>query len=181
MSRTVVDGLVEDYLRRLDAAAAGLSPDRRSDLLESIGEHIDAALAEGAAGDEAAVRSLLDRLGTPEEIVAAAGGAPQSGPWGGLEVTALVLLAAGPLLLPVLSLAGLVLVLASSRWRRWEKVVSTVPCLLPVGLLVAFYVTEGDLFGLGLGNAALLVSYVSGIVLSGSAALFLGLRLRARS
>lgn len=173
--------MVEDYLRRLDAAAAALPPDRRTDLLEGIGEHIDAALEEGAVGDEAAVRSLLDRLGTPEEIVAAAGGSPEPRPWGGLEVTALVLLAAGPLLLPVLSLAGLVLVLVSHRWRRWEKAFATPPCLLPVGLLAAFYVTEGDLFGFGLGNSALLLSYVSGIVLSGSAALFLGLRLRARS
>lgn len=64
--------LVEVYLDRLDWAAAGLPPDRRDDLLDGIREHIAAARAADGVADEAAVRTLLDRLGTPEEIVAAA-------------------------------------------------------------------------------------------------------------
>ena len=70
MERTVSDPLVDDYLRRLDAAAAGLSPDRREDLLSGIREHIDEAIASGEAGDAASLHDLLDRLGEPEEIVA---------------------------------------------------------------------------------------------------------------
>lgn len=69
---TTVDALVADYLRRLDRAASDLPPDRRSELLEGIGEHISAARAAGAAADKAAVRTLLDRLGAPDDIVAAA-------------------------------------------------------------------------------------------------------------
>ena len=66
---TRVDNLVTDYLRRLDAAAAGMPPDRRAALTAEIREHIDAASTAGA-GDGAASRTVLDRLGEPAEIVA---------------------------------------------------------------------------------------------------------------
>ncbi len=62
--------LVADYLRRLDEAAAGLPAGRRGELVEEIRGHVaDALLAAG--DDEPAVRGVLDRLGSPEEIVAA--------------------------------------------------------------------------------------------------------------
>jgi uncharacterized membrane protein len=67
------DVLVQDYLARLGHAAAGLDVERREELLAGIEEHIDAARAAGVADDEAALRTLLDRIGAPEEIVAAAG------------------------------------------------------------------------------------------------------------
>lgn len=57
MEHRVSDPLVEDYLRRLDAAAAGLAPDRREDLLSGIREHIDAAIASGEVTDEASPRA----------------------------------------------------------------------------------------------------------------------------
>lgn len=180
MSRTAADELVEDYLRQLADAASDLEPDRRAELLEGITEHIDAARADGAE-DEVAVRALLDRLGAPTEIAAAAGGAPPPATWGGLEVVALVLLTVGPLVMPLLGLLGLGLVVRSGRWRRAEKGIAAVLCLLPVAVVVAFYVTEGELFGLGSGNSALFGAYVGAIVLDWAAALFLGLRLRARS
>ena len=66
------DALVETYLTRLEVAAVRLPPDRRVELLSEIREHIEGARAAGAAADEAAVRTLLDRLGEPEEIVASA-------------------------------------------------------------------------------------------------------------
>jgi hypothetical protein len=72
MSTGIVDELVADYLARLAAAATALPPDRRAELLTEIREHIDAARVAGAAADEPAVRTLLDRLGEPAEIVAAA-------------------------------------------------------------------------------------------------------------
>ena len=72
MERAVVDPLVEDYLRRLDAAAYPLGDDRRGELMAGMREHIDAAIASGEVHDEASTRVLLDRLGDPEEIVAAA-------------------------------------------------------------------------------------------------------------
>jgi uncharacterized protein DUF4190/HAAS domain-containing protein len=66
------DPLVEDYMRRLEAAAWALPDYRREELLAEIRAHLDEALRQVPAGDEAAVRSMLERLGTPEEIVAAA-------------------------------------------------------------------------------------------------------------
>jgi hypothetical protein len=66
------DPLVEDYMRRLEAAAWALPDYRRDELLAEIRAHLDEALRQVPAGDEAAVRSMLDRLGSPEEIVAAA-------------------------------------------------------------------------------------------------------------
>lgn len=72
MTASPVDLLVSDYLERLTRASYGLPEDRRVELLEEISEHIDSARAAGAAADEAAVCTLLDRLGEPEEIAASA-------------------------------------------------------------------------------------------------------------
>ena len=66
------DPLVEDYLRHLEAVASGLPAYRREELLAEIRAHLAEAMRQVPAGDEAAVRSVLDRLGSPEEIVAAA-------------------------------------------------------------------------------------------------------------
>jgi uncharacterized membrane protein len=72
MTTSTVDQLVADYLERLHRAAGALPHDQARELVDEIGGHIDSARAAGAAADEAAVRTMLDRLGTPEEIVASA-------------------------------------------------------------------------------------------------------------
>src|SRR5262245_63408635 len=64
--------LVADYLDRLDEAALRLPPDQRSELIDGIREHLDSALAGVDSTNEAQVRAVLDRLGAPDEIVAAA-------------------------------------------------------------------------------------------------------------
>lgn len=66
------DPLAEDYLRRLEVATSVLPAYRRTELLAEIREHLAEALRQVPAGDEAAVRSVLERLGSPEEIAAAA-------------------------------------------------------------------------------------------------------------
>jgi Domain of unknown function (DUF4190) len=66
------DPLVDDYLRRLDAAASALPPDQRDELVSEIRDHLQEALRQTPPGDQAAVRNALERLGSPEEIVAAA-------------------------------------------------------------------------------------------------------------
>ena len=66
------DPLVDDYLRRLDAAASALPAHRREELVSEIGDHLQEGLRQAPAGDEAAVRNMLERLGPPEEIVSAA-------------------------------------------------------------------------------------------------------------
>lgn len=64
--------LVDDYLRRLDTAASMLPADRRDELVSEIREHLQEALHQTPADDQTAVRNALERLGTPEEIAAAA-------------------------------------------------------------------------------------------------------------
>jgi hypothetical protein len=149
-------GLVRDhpevaaYLARLDAAAAGLPPDRRAELVESIEEHLTDALTAAGSDDAATVRAVLMRLGSPEDIVAveppsaAPPWAPSPAPspvvagasgWGPLEIAAVLLLSLGWVLCGVGSLAGLVLAWLSPRWTRREKVIATALGLLPVVLM----------------------------------------------
>ena len=66
------DPLVDDYLRRLGAAASALPAHRRDELISEIRGHLQEALRQAPANDEAAVRNVLERLGPPEEIVDAA-------------------------------------------------------------------------------------------------------------
>lgn len=144
-----VDTLVTDYLDRLNRAAQVLPPDHRNDLLGEIREHIAAAQAAGAAADEAAVRTLLDRLGSPEEIVTAAredqsSARADGGPgWATapivtrvrpstvMETWAVVMLTLGSIV-PVFGwLVGVTLLWLSQRWRWWEKLIGTL--IVPFG------------------------------------------------
>ena len=72
MNNVHTDRLVEDYLLRLDAAASVLPTVRRAELISEIRDHVQEGLREIEPGEEAAVRNLLERLGSPEEIVSAA-------------------------------------------------------------------------------------------------------------
>jgi uncharacterized membrane protein len=115
------DPLVDDYLRRLDAAASALPAHRRDELISQIRDHFQEALRQAPATDEAAVRNVLERLGSPEEIVAAANdssppdqlAAPSS------EINGFALLS---VLAAVLWIAGLgaVLALVFGYRARWE-------------------------------------------------------------
>ena len=71
------DPLVDDYLRRLKAAAAGLPRERRDELVARSRSTSTPRCARPARDDEAAVRNVLERLGPPEEIAAAADPAPR--------------------------------------------------------------------------------------------------------
>ncbi len=74
------EALVSDYLGRLERAAQPLPADRRrGELIAEVHEHIESALAEAGSRDEVTARNVLERLGAPEEIVAAetgSGGEP---------------------------------------------------------------------------------------------------------
>lgn len=137
------DVLVRDYLGRLEAAAWPLAVDRRAELVGEVREHIADALRVAGRSDEVTVRNVLERLGPPQEIVAAeaepgaapsswvsaaqAGTATASSAWGGVEITAVLLLTVGALFLPFFGpILGLVFVWASTRWTRREKVIATV-------------------------------------------------------
>jgi uncharacterized membrane protein len=73
------DGLVDEYLGRLETAARGLPTDRRAELVAEVREHIEMALADAGSSDEATVRNVLERLGPPDEIVAEAAPTPEAG------------------------------------------------------------------------------------------------------
>src|SRR5579871_5214608 len=104
------DPLVDDYLRRLDAAASALPAHRREELVAQIRDHLQEALRQTPAGDKAAVRNVLERLGTPEEIAAAATDPPAGPPAAAFsQVNGLAI---ASVLLAVLWLAGIGAVLA---------------------------------------------------------------------
>jgi HAAS domain-containing protein len=149
----MTDALISEYLGRLDAAAWPLSPTRRSELTAEVREHIERALLEAGSRDETTVRNVLDRLGRPEDIVAAEAEAPSASAqpptwdavshaatswmaqaasrgWGGLEIAAVLLLTLGALLLWwVGPIVGIVVAWFSERWTRAEKRVATVTVL----------------------------------------------------
>ena len=104
------DSLVDDYLRRLDAAASALPAHRREELVAQIRDHLQEALRQTPAGDKAAVRTVLERLGTPEEIAAAADPPPPGQPAAAFsQVNGLAI---ASLLLALLWFAGIGAVLA---------------------------------------------------------------------
>lgn len=134
---TVMDSnrLVNDYLEGLDRAAQSLPAERREELLADVRSHI----AESGATTEADVRNVLERLGTPEEIVAGyedTQGPPPPPAESRLrfhEYAALALLPFGGFLFIVGWFFGVMLLWTSNRWRIGEKVLGTL--VLPFGYL----------------------------------------------
>ena len=85
---TTESPLVDNYLRRLRAALAGLPAGRRRDIIEGVTQHIaDARLQLGQDSQEGddAIRAILGQLGDPDVIAADAldaerGSAAAAGP-----------------------------------------------------------------------------------------------------
>jgi uncharacterized membrane protein len=145
------DDLVAGYLGRLVQAARQLPPDRRSELIDEIADHIDQARAVSEASGPG-LRDLLQRLGEPEAIAAAAsdsaGDFPGTltqpaaaskpsavrGPRQRWVDLAAVLLALGSVLLSPISFVlallgwavGVVMLLLSPRWPKRAKVLGAV-------------------------------------------------------
>ncbi len=134
------DRLVDDYLSRLEDAAAHMQRSRRAELIAEIREHIDTALREEDAASEVAVRNVLERLGPPEEIVEAAEPAPEAelAPPGGLEVAAMV-----TLVVPFIGwLFGIAMVLISRAWSNRQKTIGTALALLAVAPFLALVIID---------------------------------------
>jgi hypothetical protein len=104
----------------------------RDELIAEIREHLDCGLAPDAS--EADVRNLLDDLGDPADIVAAARGDHRPTRRGAREVFGLVMLVSGfpPL---VGWLVGVGLVLWSPLWTARQKLLGIL--VWPGGLTVA--------------------------------------------
>jgi uncharacterized membrane protein len=140
METVETDHLVDDYLRRLEHAAAHMQRARRAELVAEIRGHIETALRQEEVAGEAAVRNVLDRLGPPEEIVEAAEPPPPSG----RRARVLEILALVALVLPIIGwLIGTVLVLASQVWSRRDKLIGALLLLLPVIILGLGFVASG--------------------------------------
>jgi hypothetical protein len=128
---------VKEYLHELDLELRDLPRSRRQELLGEIHEHIDSALADSPALDEAEVRNVLDRLGDPSDIAEAARqrfGVPRQRSRG-LEIAAVILLPIGGLIIPVVGwFIGVILLWSSRVWTTGEKLAGTR--LFPGGLLL---------------------------------------------
>jgi len=133
--------LVYDYLGTLEAAAADVSADRRAELVGDVREHIGLAVGEAGQVDEETVRAVLERLGSPDEIVAAemalvgptgegAYTTPQSDRGSrpvDMERRALLMLTIGSLVLPFVGpLLGLWFASAVPCWTLVQKRTATM-------------------------------------------------------
>jgi hypothetical protein len=132
MTTTTTESLVADYLRQLERVARTLPAAERDELIAEIRDHLACGLA--AEASEADVRNLLDDLGAPADIVAAARGDSPPPRRGAREVFGLILLVSG--LPPLLGwLAGVGLVLWSPLWTARQKLLGIL--VWPGGLTVA--------------------------------------------
>lgn len=151
---------VASYLARLDEASRLLPDDLRAELVGQVREHL--AELEHSGLDDVGLRVALERFGTPEQLVAAeaeqAGlvlapadqvrttttaavdlpAAPERPVWGGLELSAVLLVLLGGFVVPVLApVVGMVLAWLSPRWTRRTKVGTTLVFCSPVVLVIA--------------------------------------------
>jgi uncharacterized membrane protein len=131
MNTDAIHPLTTAYLQELESRARQLPPDQARELVEDIREHLDSALR--ADSSEAEVRSTLDRLGSPAEVVAAAGppmvaATPARPTTRTVEISAIVCLVAAELLVilwplaTLLWVAGIVLLAVSKIWTGRQKV-----------------------------------------------------------
>lgn len=122
------DRLVDDYLRRLAIAAEPLPEGRRTELVGEVTAHIAEARAEGAES-EAEVREMLTRLGSPDEIVAAATDGlvlVEQSRLRSRDAAALLFLMFGGFLFMFGWFVGVVLLWTSDRWTTREKWLGTL-------------------------------------------------------
>jgi hypothetical protein len=130
--------LVDKYMADLRDALRDLPRRQRDELVGEIQAHIDEALPSGAS--DAEVRTLLDRLGEPEQIADAERerlgiDVPAVG-W--FERLTIPLLLIGGVVIPVLGwIVGLVFLWLSRCWSTRDKLIGTL--VVPGGLLPAVY------------------------------------------
>ncbi|MCL8252375.1 hypothetical protein AERO_13360 [Aeromicrobium fastidiosum] len=141
--------LARGYLDDLRSVAAErLGPQRADELVADIGEHLEAAVADGRS-----VEDVIQRLGSPADIVAAEQPAPAAPPstapaarLRAQEIIALVLLLGGIIVFVIGWVVGVVLLWTSDRWSTRDKLIGTF--LWPGGLapllIVGGFATSGS-------------------------------------
>lgn len=125
---------VREYLGHLERALRDLPRDRRTEIVEDIRAHIDDALSGHPDPSATAIDAVLQSLGSPEEIAAAAlAEMPPARPQlATRDAVAVGLLLGGGFLAGVGWFVGLVLLWTSNAWRTREKLIGTF--LVPGGL-----------------------------------------------
>lgn len=150
MDDPVQEQLIEAYLQDVEASLRDLPAMQRREIVEDLRAHIADAMAATGQPNEAALRTILDRLGEPAELARAARerlGVPApaapvevvvvSRP-GALEIAAIVVTA---LFFPV----GLILAAISEQWRTRDKLIAALIPAVAFGLptVVGFAVRFG--------------------------------------
>ncbi|GAA1583065.1 hypothetical protein GCM10009804_44440 [Kribbella hippodromi] len=143
------DRLVDAYLKDLAKAAEQLPASRRTELIDDMKAHIAEERAAGATS-ESEIRQILERLGDPKEIVAAATEGlvlvevpPKLRP---LDMAALAVVFFGPFLpgivLPAVAyMIGIGMLWMSNRWNVAWKLVGTLNWPLSYAVLLGLEVT----------------------------------------
>jgi hypothetical protein len=67
-----LDALCADYLERLRAALGDVERNDREQIIAQVSEHLSEARAALPSQNEAGIREILERLGSPDDIAAAA-------------------------------------------------------------------------------------------------------------
>ncbi|SOB83952.1 HAAS signaling domain-containing protein [Streptomyces sp. 1331.2] len=146
MTNPIEHPLVRAHLDAVTRYTAPLPEERRRELLADLREHIEVTLAEHDPTDEAAVRAVLDQLGSPRRIADAAlqeegMTRPEPEASGRTKLTLLFAVLPFPLLLvpavgPALALAAAVIaatrVSRSQVWTRRQKKQAALLLLAPV-------------------------------------------------
>lgn len=132
MTTGTLHPLAADYLARLRHAGRRLRRAERRELLAEIEGHICEATHPGMS--DAQVLTVLDRLGEPEEIVAAQQPAPitNADARGIHEWSAIILLLLGGFIFGVGWLGGVILLWSSRAWTTRDKWIGTL--VVPGGL-----------------------------------------------
>ena len=138
MSSQGPDALIKSYLDDIERAVAPLPARQRRKLVDDISSRIAAARLELDFESEAAVREMLDRLGAPASIAAAATAesSPSERTEHRREDSVITWLLFGGLLVGVGWLVGVNRLWRSPVWSRSEKLLGTL--VVPGGLLWAF-------------------------------------------
>jgi hypothetical protein len=147
MSANDLDTVVGTYLERLDLALSAMPAPKRDQLEEEIAQHVAEGRRQLGEESPAALLQLLDRIGRPEDIAAAAFEEDEdrrlsfqgSGPGNrGLpDRFAIGLLLFGGFLFGIGWLVGAILLWASSAWRVRDKLLGTL--VFPGGLALPLY------------------------------------------
>jgi uncharacterized membrane protein len=143
--------MVRDYLARLREESRMLPVDQARELVADIEEHLVAAIPPGASETE--VRNVLERLGTPSELVSAAGATlpPQPTPSKsfaspGGAIACLLAAEFLSILLPLsvpLWILGLVMMARATVWSERDRILGFVALGtgLPAALVSLFVST----------------------------------------